>query len=93
MRNKTISISEGLYDLLQNEENASKLIDTLLWDYYNSIEKIQKPAEELIDPITIMNKSIQKQQWMKEGEELRAIIEETKKKELEKELNDRQNKR
>jgi hypothetical protein len=59
MRNKTISISEGLFDLLKQEDNASLLIDRVMWDYYNSIQKsiLKDEPKEIIDPITQLEKA------------------------------------
>lgn len=57
MRNKTISISEELFDLLKLEDNASELITRVMWDYYNSFKEKEKPKEpKIIDPITLMDK-------------------------------------
>lgn len=45
MKNKMISIPEELFDLLKLENNASKLISSLLFDYY----KANKENEQDLD--------------------------------------------
>lgn len=74
MKNKTISISEEVFDLLAEEKNASALINQIVIDYYDSIKKPKKTKEEIIlDPIGILEKSAQEQKWKEESEMLEEI--------------------
>jgi hypothetical protein len=54
MRNKTISLTEKNFDLLAEEENASKLINTLLNEYFETSEVIIKKTENLSEELAAL---------------------------------------
>jgi len=47
MVNKTISLSQEIFDKLRGEDNASALIDTLLINHYNLVQSPKEKWEEL----------------------------------------------
>lgn len=61
MRNKTISITDKLFDLLKKEENASLLIQNLLNDYYKNLEVIKEEVIEKESIINVMENSVKEQ--------------------------------
>lgn len=68
MKNKTISITDELYDLLKNEVNASKLICDLLIDHFEhqSIRKLT--PEERDRRMKILEIEIEAEKKIKELE-------------------------
>lgn len=63
MKNKTISISEEMFEQLKSVENASALIDTLLRNHF------LKPEEQIIEEVN--EKIEQNKKLIKWGEQFR----------------------
>lgn len=86
MVNKTISLTEDMFNRLKDEENSSGLIEALLREHYNSIDliadedKLNKRIEELEQ-----EESKEKTKSQTEIEKLKAIREQIKQKKQEEE--------
>lgn len=91
MKNKTISITDELYESLSKEENASGLICKLLDDYYNKImiikgtntterlkekkEEIEKNMSEKLKEIELLESNIKKEEMEREQREKDELTE------------------
>lgn len=69
MRNKTISLSEEIYNQLANEKNASALIDELLTRHYKIAEKT---PEQIINDVK--TKISETDKWITWGTEFKAAL-------------------
>jgi len=72
MRNKTISISEELFELLKKEDNASELITRVMWDHYNSLKETKIPENRPI--LDVLEESNSKSIKESQNNNLRDIL-------------------